>query len=100
MHDTKLYDPKRDFRQVSFKINLNNQNFELAILSIVANDQMFFYAIFKPDEYDHIIHISPPSLSWTETVNSFSTIFNEVCNYFNVQPESHNEIVNFISNKK
>ena len=100
MPDTKLYDPSRDFRHVTFNLNLNNQDFELALLSVEASEKMFFYTIFKPTEYEHIIHLSPPSMSWTESIASFNQIFKEVCRYFNVQESGFPEILSFISSHR
>lgn len=100
MPDTKLYDPARDFRQVSFNMNLSNQNFELAILSVVTGEKMFFYAIFKPEEYDHVIHITPLSYSWNETVKLLENIFNQVCDYFKVDRKNFQDIIIFLSQPK
>ena len=100
MPDTKLYDPARDFRQASFQMTLNDQNFELAILSVVANDKMFFYAIFKPEEYDHVIHITPLSSSWNETVVSLASIFNQVCDYFKVDRKNFQQVIDFLPKPK
>jgi len=100
MPDTKLYDPSKDFRHVSFSLKLNNQDFDLALLSVEANEKMFFYTIFKPTEYEHIINISSPSMSWMEAITSFNQIFKEVCKYFNVEESVFPEVLSFISSHR
>ena len=100
MPDTKLYDPSRDFRHTEFNLNLNNQDFELVLLSVTADNKMFFYTIFKPKEYEHIIHMSPVSSSWSESISGFNQIFKEVCNYFKIDEKAYPQIVLFINSNR
>jgi hypothetical protein len=100
MPDTKLYDPAKDLKQASFKLNLNNQDFDFSIMSLVSNDQIFFYVVFKPLEYDHIINMSQPSSSWSHTAATFASIFQEICNQYNINKGQYPEIENFIKSSR
>ena len=53
--------------------------------------------VFKPKEYNHIIHMTLPTKMWTELIGNLETIFNEVCNYNNVSQSDYPEIVDFIN---
>jgi hypothetical protein len=93
----RLYDPLLDYRQISFCVSINDQDFELAILSFNFSGTTLFYTIFKPTEYNHIIHMSPITEMWKVAKNDFSQIFNEVCSYNNLNIEDFQDIVSFIS---
>lgn len=97
----RLYDPLSDFRQVSFNLNINNQYFELAILSFfIPWDGQFinlFYVIFKPVEYDHIIHITPMTPMWNIVKKDLLKVFEEVCSYNNINMDNFPDVVSFIN---
>lgn len=97
----RLYDPLLDFRQVSFILNINDQSFELAILSFIIpwNDENLniFYVIFKPTEYDHVIHLTPMTPMWNVAKKDLERIFKEVCSYDNLNIDDFPEVVSFIN---
>lgn len=97
MYQDRLYDPLLDFRQVSFELNINNQKYELAILSFLTQIDTFFYSIFKPTEYDHVIHLSTATDRWNIVKGDFFQIFKEVCQYNNINMNDYPDILSFIN---
>lgn len=99
MENNRLYTPETDFRQVSFNMELDNQNFELAILSLYYNNDTLFYVIFKPVDYNHIIHLTPITSSWRVVCHDFKKVFDEVCSYYNINENIYPNIVDFFEQR-
>jgi len=85
-----------DHRQISFIVTANGQDFELAISAISVADQMTFYSIFKPVDYDHIISLSAFSPSWVKAKALFKELVLEVSNSYGISLDSYPELSTFI----
>lgn len=85
-----------DYRQKSFIISANDQDFELAISSLHAGGKVTFYCIFKPVEYDHIIYMSTFTTSWSKARGLFKDITNQVVESYGVNVEDYPSLAAFI----
>lgn len=91
-----LYNPKVDNTQKKFIINIDGQEYNFSILSKSVGDRQFFYSVFKPLEFDHVIYISEITDSWYSAKSSMNQIFNEVCQYFELEESNYSDIINFL----
>lgn len=83
--------------QKTFPLDIRGQKYELSVLSFVANDNLYFYSIFKPTEYDHIIYSSEATPSWNIAKINTEVIFDDVCKKYDINREDYSDIVSFIS---
>jgi hypothetical protein len=85
-----------DYRLKKFILTANEQDYELAISSIMSGEHISFYTIFKPVDYDHIIYMSAFTKSWTTAKVIFKEIANQVISNYNINIEDYPELSSFI----
>ena len=85
-----------DYRLKKFILTTDQQQYELAISSIISGEYISFYTIFKPIDYDHIIYMSAFTNSWSTAKIIFKEIANQVVDNYNINIEEYPELRSFI----
>lgn len=96
MSDFKINDLINN-RQKTFTLNIDKQEYELVVLSFIGNGDIYFYTIFKPIDYDHIIYTSDVTKSWKTAKLICGGIFDDICNKYNLDKNSYPDIMAFTS---
>ncbi len=85
-----------DHRLVKFVLDIDGQNYELAMSAIIAGSNLTFYTIFKPEQYDHIIYMSSFTPSWKGAKVIFNEMLQQVVSNYNVDLEQYPDLSSFI----
>jgi hypothetical protein len=87
-----------DYRVVSFIVESNDQQYELAINQIyISSEITMFYTIFKPNEYDHIIFMSSFTQSWVKAKQIFKDVVAQIEQSYGIVVEDYPDLALFIS---